>query len=120
MKVKLFALLAIVLFSVSCTGISRKMLKQNNNFAIDMASKGYWQEAIFRWSKLEAHHPENPIIQNNLAVAYENLGEIELALIHYKKALELSPDNKVISENYEAFNLRVSSKLPKKNYKDED
>src|ERR1700741_4010286 len=60
-------------------------------FAADMARKGSWREARFRWEALARSRPDDPRVLNNLAVAQEVLGEPELARDTYAKALSLAP-----------------------------
>lgn len=67
------------------------------------AGEGLWKEALYRWRKAVELDPDNAGYRNNLAVAYEGLGELEKAGRAYEKALELDPDNKHIRENYERF-----------------
>lgn len=68
-----------------------------------MAKKGHWREALFRFEKAAAMKPEDAEIQNNLAVAYEAVGESARALAVYRRALELAPDDVKIKRNYARF-----------------
>lgn len=72
-------------------------------FGVDMARRGLWQEALFRFQEAEKLDPENPRIQSNLAVAAEASGKFDQALEYYKKALQLAPDDKGIRTNYTRF-----------------
>jgi len=72
-------------------------------FGAEMAQKGNWREAIFRWKKALQSNPENARLHNNLAVAYETLGEYGLAEEAYKLALKHGPGVKEIRQNYALF-----------------
>ncbi len=77
--------------------------KSQNSYGSEMARKGFWREALFRYEKAAALHPDNPEVQNNLGVAYESVGETSRALAAYKKALELAPQDAKIKRNYARF-----------------
>lgn len=47
----------------------------------------------------------DPVYFNNLAIAYEHSGEVELAGVNYAKGLELFPRDQGLLENYTAFLL---------------
>jgi len=72
-------------------------------FGTDMARRGLWHEALFRFKEAERLEPDNPRIQSNLGVAYEAQGDFELALAAYQKALKLAPNDKGIRTNYARF-----------------
>ncbi len=72
-------------------------------FATDMAKRGNWREAHFRWRKAEDRDPDNSHILNNLAVSYEALGDTEMAASLYKKALARSGGNSTIQRNAQRF-----------------
>jgi Flp pilus assembly protein TadD len=91
--------------------------KTQNTYGSEMARKGFWREALFRYEKAAALHPDNPEIQNNLGVAYESIGETSRALTAYKKALELAPQDAKIKRNYARFaeyytSVQRASSLP--------
>ena len=81
----------------------RTSLKEEMRFGVEAAEHGLWREAIFRWEKFLKDHPESARLRNNLAVAYESLGQFDKAEEQYKKAGELEPGNKEIKDNYESF-----------------
>lgn len=91
--------------------------KAQNSYGSEMARKGFWREALFRYEKAAALHPDNPELQNNLGVAYESIGETSRALAAYKKALELAPQDPKIKRNYARFaeyytSVQRASSLP--------
>jgi len=77
--------------------------KEQVAFGIEVAQRGLWREAIYRWEKAVELDPENASARNNLAVAYEQSGEFDLANEAYERALELDSDNLYIRQNYELF-----------------
>ena len=46
-------------------------------FAAEMAKRGNWREAKYRWDKAELLEPGNPRVLNNQAVALEAMGDSE-------------------------------------------
>jgi tetratricopeptide (TPR) repeat protein len=72
-------------------------------FGVDMAKRGLWSEAMFRFQQAERLEPDNPRIQNNLGVASEAAGDYDKALDYYKKALKLDPNSKDLRANYARF-----------------
>jgi Flp pilus assembly protein TadD len=50
-----------------------------------------WNEAIKRFSQAALRAPDNPDVENYLGFAHRNLGQLEPAFKHYKRALELNP-----------------------------
>lgn len=72
-------------------------------FGVQMAKRGLWNEAAFRFSRVLKQRPGDVRVLNNLAVAYEAIGEFELALEHYKRALEGDSGNKELRRNYAQF-----------------
>ena len=72
-------------------------------FGVDMAKRSLWSEALFRFHQAERLDPENPRALNNLAVAYEAIGDYQKALEYYQKALKQSPDNRDLRANYSRF-----------------
>ena len=91
--------------------------KEQNAYGSQMARRGFWREALFRYEKAAAQHPESAVIQNNLGVAYESVGETSRALAAYKRALELAPQDSKIKRNYARFaeyytSVQRASSLP--------
>jgi Flp pilus assembly protein TadD len=72
-------------------------------FGIDVARKGLWQEARFRFEKALLLDPDNASALNDLAVSLEQQGEFEKAREAYEKALKLRPGNVYIQQNYDLF-----------------
>ena len=72
-------------------------------FGVDMAKRGLWSEALFRFRQAEQAEPGNPRVLNNLAVAYEAVGLFEEALETYQTALKADPANRELRRNYARF-----------------
>ena len=72
-------------------------------FGVEMAKRGLWSEALFRFKQAARSDPQNPRILNNMAVAYEALGNFEKALDHYQDAIRSDPSNRELKRNYSRF-----------------
>jgi len=72
-------------------------------FGTEVARKGLWREASFRFEQAVAREPQNARAHNNLAVALEASGEYARALAEYKRALELDAKDQYIRRNYARF-----------------
>lgn len=77
--------------------------EQQLRFGIEVARKGLWTEARFRFERAVDLDPDNPEALNNLGVALEQQGEFERAKAAYEKALKLKPGNLYIQQNYDLF-----------------
>jgi tetratricopeptide (TPR) repeat protein len=73
------------------------------HFGVDMARRGLWSEALFRFTRADQEDPGNPRIINNLAVAHEAVGQFDEAMELYKRAVELDPANADMKRNYARF-----------------
>ena len=72
-------------------------------FGINVAQKGLWREAIYRWEKATEIDPTYSAAFNDLAIAYEHEGQLDKARKAYEKALQLDPNNTQIQQNFELF-----------------
>ena len=72
-------------------------------FGVQMAQRGLWSEALFRFQQAERLAPSDFRVMNNLAVAYEANGEFERALTYYQRALAAQPNNRDLRRNYSRF-----------------
>ena len=68
-----------------------------------MAQRGLWREAIYRWERATQLDPSYAAAFNNLAVAYEQDGQLGKAREAYEKALALEPNNALIKQNFDLF-----------------
>lgn len=76
---------------------------QQLDFGADMARRGLWKEALFRFQQADRLDPDNPKILNNIAVSYEALGLFDQALETYQDALRLGRQDDKLRENYAKF-----------------
>jgi type IV pilus assembly protein PilF len=91
---------------------ARSDAKSQVEFGINVAQRGLWREAIYRWEKATELDPSYAAAYNDLAIAYEHEGQLDKARKAYEKALELDPNNSQVRQNYELFkeiNDRTSS-----------
>ncbi len=68
-----------------------------------MAKRSLWSEALFRFHQAERVDANNPRVLNNLAVAYEAVGDYQKALEYYQTALKQSPNDRDLRANYSRF-----------------
>ena len=109
-----FALLLLVVAPAFAD--ARSEAKSQVAFGIDVAQKGLWREAIYRWEKAIEIDPTYAAAYNDLGIAYEHEGQLEKARKAYEKALDLDPNNMQIRQNYELFkeiNDRATEGKPK-------
>jgi Tfp pilus assembly protein PilF len=103
LRLTISVILALALPPAALRAGRRPPLKEEMKFGVEAAQQGLWREAIFRWEKVLPVYPESARLRNNLAVAYESLGQFDRALSEYKEAHRLEPDNREIRDNYESF-----------------
>ena len=72
-------------------------------FGVEVARKGLWGEARFRFERAVQLDPQNPSALNDLAIALEQQGEFDKAREAYERALKLKPGNLYIQQNYDLF-----------------
>jgi Tfp pilus assembly protein PilF len=81
----------------------RQDAKSQVDFGVNVALRGLWREAIYRWEKAIDLDPTYAAAFNDLAIAYEHEGQLDKARRSYEKALALDPNNSQIRQNYELF-----------------
>lgn len=97
-------ILSILVVSGACTSYSHPDRPETQiKFGTDVARKGHWREAAFRFEQAVAKEPRNARAHNNLAVALEANGDFARALAEYKIALEIDPNSNYIRRNYARF-----------------
>jgi tetratricopeptide (TPR) repeat protein len=99
----LVCLVAVLLLLAPGVSHAKDQASSQLAFGVDMAKRGLWKEALFRFQQAEKLEPENPRIQSNLGVAAEAAGQFDKALEYYQKALRLAPNDKGIRTNYTRF-----------------
>lgn len=77
--------------------------KSQVEFGINVAQRGLWREAIYRWQKATELDPTYAAAYNDLAIAYEHEGQLDKARKAYEKAIELDSNNTQVRQNYELF-----------------
>jgi hypothetical protein len=85
-------------------------------FGIEVAQKGLWKEAMYRWERAVEVDPTYAAAFNNLAVAYEHEGLFEKARKAYDTAMSLDPKSASIRQNYEFFK-EINDRASRRNTK---
>ncbi len=119
----IFIFIIFILF-VSCSS-DKLSLIENKDYLIKLNRKlgtyaqknQMWKEAVYRWKRVVNLNPNDYKAHNNLAIAYEALGEYQKAEIEYKLALSLSHNNEFIRSNYEKFKSGKKSSQKKQHKK---
>ncbi len=97
------AILFLAFTGVSAAAEQRGEAKEQVEFGIQVAQRGLWKEAIYRWERATQLDPTYAAAFNNLAVAYEQAGELDKARAAYEKAVALDPENAMIRQNFDLF-----------------
>jgi Flp pilus assembly protein TadD len=97
------ALLLVGLLAVPAWADQRGEAKEQVEFGIQVAQRGLWREAIYRWERATQLDPTYAAAYNNLAIAYEHEGQLDKARAAYEKATSLEPNNTLIKQNYDLF-----------------
>lgn len=110
------SLVTALLVASPASADARADARQQVAFGIDVASRGLWREAIYRWERAVELDPTYAEAFNNLGVAYEHEGELDKAKAAYEKAVALAPAHPSIKQNFELFrevNDRATSPDPR-------
>ena len=110
------ALLSLFLAGQAGEALAQAGSKQEIAFGIEVAQKGLWKEARFRFERAVELDPQNASALNNLAIALEQQGEFDDARKYYERALDLNPGNLYIQQNYDLFR-EADDKRRRKNRK---
>ena len=101
----LVCLLLLALLTIGCsTGIDVSRASSQANFGVQAARMNLWREALFRFRRAVEMNPNDAMVRNNLAVAYEATGDFDKARESYIEALKLDRSNQYIQKNYSRFN----------------
>ena len=103
--------LLLVVGSAILSADERSDARAQVDFGIEVARRGLWKEAIYRWERAIDIDPTYAEAWNNLAIGFEREGRLGEALEAYENALDLEPNNLTIEQNYDLFlemNDRVS------------
>jgi Flp pilus assembly protein TadD len=98
-----FAIVFLLLAASSSWADQRGPAKEQVEFGVQVAQRGLWREAIYRWERATQLDPTYAAAFNNLAVAYEQNGQLDKAREAYDKAIALEPNNQLIRQNYDLF-----------------
>lgn len=88
------------------------------NVGVRAAESNLWREALFRFQRAVQIDPADAMAHNNLAVAYEGIGDFEKARAAYIEALRLDRGNAHIQKNYSRF-VEFTTKNRKRERKEE-
>lgn len=97
------ALALVVATALPASADQRAAAKEQVEFGVQVAQRGLWREAIYRWERATQLDPTYAAAFNNLAVAYEQNGQLDKARAAYDKAIALEPNNQLIKQNYDLF-----------------
>src|SRR5437762_13238075 len=97
-----FTVAAVVSASPSFAD-ARSDARSQVQFGIEVAERGLWREAMFRWERAVELDPTYAAAYNDLAIAYEHQGQFAKARKAYERAIELEPNNLQIRQNYDLF-----------------
>jgi Tfp pilus assembly protein PilF len=98
-----FPVVVSLILSSSVVSADEKDAKKEVAFGIDVARRGLWQEARFRFEQATVLNPDSASAFNNLGVTLEQQGEFDKARTAYERALQLDPKNVSIQQNYDLF-----------------
>ncbi len=99
----ILGLALVVLAPLAVEAAKTPSASDQMKFGVQMARRGLWSEALFRFKAADRLEPNNAKTLNNMAVAYEAVGQFENALEYYKKALRAAPGNGDLKKNYARF-----------------
>jgi type IV pilus assembly protein PilF len=102
-RVLTIAALALLVVTGPVWADQREQAKEQVEFGIQVAQRGLWKEAIYRWERAAQLDPTYAAAYNNLAVGYEHEGQLAKAREAYEKALALDPRNALIRQNFDLF-----------------
>ncbi|HEX7709032.1 MAG TPA: tetratricopeptide repeat protein [Thermoanaerobaculia bacterium] len=95
---------ALLLLTTACRSSTDLSLPETQRqFGVRMAKMNLWREAMFRFQRAVEIEPQNAMAHNNLAVAYEAVGDFEAAALAYREAMRLDRSNQYIQKNYSRY-----------------
>lgn len=104
-RILLVLVLGVLALGVAAPAFAdrRADAKAQVEFGWDVAMKGLWNEAAYRWEKAVELDPSYAAAWNDLGIAYEQQGKFDQARKAYEKALQIDPNNNFIRQNYDLF-----------------
>ncbi|HKS23632.1 MAG TPA: tetratricopeptide repeat protein [Thermoanaerobaculia bacterium] len=103
MKRVVVAVIAVGLLATACAHENLQKPAGQDDFGVQMAKMNLWREAMFRFKRAVQIDPSDARAHNNLAVAYEAVGDFENARKEYLEALKLDRTNSYIQKNYSRY-----------------
>jgi tetratricopeptide (TPR) repeat protein len=97
------AVLLVILVPGCRSTIDLSTARGQTQFGMQAAKMDLWREAQFRFKRAVELNPGNAMAYNNLAVAYEGIGEYDQAREAYLYALNIDRSNEYIQRNYSRF-----------------
>src|SRR5258708_8225346 len=92
-SIAIFSATMVVFSAAPVFADARKDAKSQVDFGINVAQRGLWREAIYRWEKPTQLDPTYSAAFNDLAIAYQHEGQLEKPPNPYAKPLQLDPNN---------------------------
>ena len=87
---------AFLIFGIiSCAAnleMQKKQAKASRNLGESYYRQGNYPEALGKFLKSETIYPGDPFLQYDLGLTYMSMKKMDLAVKHFKKALEIKPD----------------------------
>ena len=114
---KTLLVLGTVVAAVPAWADTRSNAREQVEFGINVAQRGLWREAIYRWERAVEIDPMYAQAYNDLGIGYEHEGQLDKARKAYEKALAIEPNNAQIRQNYDLFkeiNDRVAQQKDKR------
>lgn len=87
--------LIVIFGSVSCAAnleMQKQQAKASRNLGEAYYRQGNYPSALGELLKSETLYPGDPFLQNDLGLTYMAMEKMDLAVKHFKKALEIKPD----------------------------
>jgi Tfp pilus assembly protein PilF len=106
-------LLAVLILNGCSSRMNLSHASTQLDVGVRAARQNLWREALFRFQRAVQIEPTDSMAHNNLAVAYEGIGDFERARAEYVEALRLDRSNQYIQKNYSRF-VEFTSKNKKR------
>jgi Tfp pilus assembly protein PilF len=106
-------LLAVLILNGCASRMNLSQASTQLDVGVRAARQNLWREALFRFQRAVQIEPTDSMAHNNLAVAYEGIGDFERARAEYVEALRLDRSNQYIQKNYSRF-VEFTSKNKKR------
>ena len=81
----------------------------HHSLATALLASGRAEEGLTELKGAASINPANPMVESDLGLVYESLGQLEEALEHYQRALELEPRFAAAEESVKRVKARMGS-----------